>query len=123
MNTVLWVLQVLIAVAFLAAGLLKVTQPKAQMRERLAWVDDFSERQVKLIGTLEVLGAIGLVVPPAIDVLPVLCPIAATGLVLTMIGAAATHVRRGELPMLAPNLVLGGIALFIAIERFGPHSF
>jgi hypothetical protein len=52
----------------------------------------------------------------------VLTAIAASGVVLLMLGAGATHLRRGELPTPPVDLVLGGLALFVAIERFGPHS-
>jgi hypothetical protein len=72
--------------------------------------------------TAEVVGAIGLILPAALDIAPVLTPIAALGLGLTMLGAAATHVRRGELQALPANVVLLALAIFVAIERFGPHA-
>jgi hypothetical protein len=69
-----------------------------------------------------VLATIGLIVPAALDVAPVLTATAATGVVLLMTGAAATHLRRGERQMLPVNLAIAAVALFVAIERFGPHS-
>jgi hypothetical protein len=87
------------------------------------WVEDFSERTVKLIGVAEILGAVGLVLPAALDIVPVLTPLAASGLTLVMVLAAATHARRKELPMIGVNVVLGGLALFVAIMRFGSQSF
>ena len=72
---------------------------------------------------VEILGAIGLILPAALDIAPVLTPLAASGLALTMLLAALTHLRRKEYPMIGVNLVLGGPALFVAIMRFGPQSF
>src|SRR5256885_2278052 len=83
---------------------------------------DFTDGQVKGIGALEVLAAIGLIIPAALGVVPILTALAAAGIVLLMLGAARTHLGRGEGQMLPINLVLAAIALFVAIERFGPHS-
>ncbi len=118
MDTALWILQVLLALAFGMAGLLKMTQPSAKLAERMKWVNDFSTTQIRLIGGLELLGAIGLLLPALTRILPWLTPLAATGLVLTMIGAAIVHVRRGELPMIAPNVVLLVLAAIVAYGRF-----
>jgi DoxX-like family len=89
----------------------------------MGWVDDFSPGTVKVIGALEVLAAIGLVLPAALDVVPVLVPLAAVGLVALMIGAAVTHARRRETPMIAVNVVLLVLAVVVAWGRFGPYSF
>jgi uncharacterized membrane protein YphA (DoxX/SURF4 family) len=123
MNIALWIVAVVLAVAFGAAGFLKVTTPKQKLAENMDWVEDFSERTVKLIGVAEILGAVGLVLPAALDIVPVLTPLAASGLTLVMVLAAATHARRKELPMIGVNVVLGGLALFVAIMRFGSQSF
>lgn len=118
MDIALWIVQGLVAVAFLMAGMMKVTQPKAKLRENMAWVEDFSDNTVKVIGVLEILGAIGVILPWLTDIWPILTPIAAVGLVLVMIGAAATHIRRGETPMVGINAVLGLLAAFVAYGRF-----
>ena len=78
---------------------------------------------MKAIGALEVLGAIGPIVPAILATATVLVPLAATGLALLMVGAAVTHARRSEYPSIAANVVLAAMAIFVAIERFGPHSF
>jgi uncharacterized membrane protein YphA (DoxX/SURF4 family) len=123
METVIWIIQGLLAAAFAMAGLMKVGQPKAKLAASgQAWVEDFGDRQVKGIGALEVLAAIGLVLPAALDIAPVLTPLAASGVALLMLGAGATHLRRGEAQMLPVNVVLGTLALFVAIERFGPNA-
>ena len=117
MNIALWVVQGLLALAFVMAGAMKVFQPKEKLAAQMAWVNDFSPGTVKLIGALEVLGAIGLVAPMLTGILPWLTPLAAVGLVLTMLGAIVTHVRRGENQMLIANIVLGLLAAFVAYGR------
>ena len=65
MNVVLWIVQAVLALAFAFSGLSKLTQPRQSLIERgMAYVEDFPQPVIKLIGLLEVLGAIGLVVPP-----------------------------------------------------------
>ncbi|MCW2703535.1 MAG: hypothetical protein JWQ37_1530 [Blastococcus sp.] len=123
MNVVLWILAGLLALAFLAAGLTKLTQPKEKLRANMAWVEDFSPGVIKGIGGLEVLAAVGLILPAALDVVPVLVPLAAVGLVVLMAGAAIAHARRKEFPMIAINLVLLVLAAVVVWGRFGPYSF
>ena len=125
MNTVLWILQALLAVAMLGAGAQKLTKTKDQLMAsgQMDWTEDFPEPQIKGIGALEVLAAIGLILPALLDIAPVLVAVAASGVVLLMLGAAATHIRRKEPQMVVVNLVIAAIALFIAIKRFGPHAF
>ncbi len=118
MNIALWIVQGLLALAFLMAGGMKAMQPKEKLAGKMAFVEDFSQGQVRGIGILEVLGAIGLVAPPLTGILPILSPIAALGLALTMVGAFITHLRRGEMQMTLPNVVLFVLALFVAYGRF-----
>ncbi len=119
MDTILWIAQVLMAFVFFMSGIMKVTQPEEKLKERMGFIDDLPKGSIRLIGALEVAGAIGLILPWLLDILPILTPIAAVGLVLTMIGAALTHLRRKEYPGIAVNLVLLGIVAFIAVGRFG----
>lgn len=121
MNIALWILQILLGLLFLAAGAMKATQSKEkilEVGERMAWVNDFSANTIKTIGVLEVLGGLGLILPQLTGILPWLTPIAAIGLVLTMIGAMLTHIRRGDgtQPVIM-NAVLLLIAAFIAYGR------
>ena len=62
-NLILWIFKGLVAVLFLMAGIMKATQPKEKLAENMAWVTDFSPGQIRTIGVLEILGAIGLVLP------------------------------------------------------------
>ena len=125
MNTVVWIAQGLLAVAMLGAGAMKLTQSKQQLMAsgNMDWTEDFPEPQIKGIGLLEVLAALGLVLPALLDVAPMLVHVAAVGVALLMLGAAATHLRRGEGKLVPVNVVLLAIAVFIAIERFGPEKF
>ena len=124
MNITLWIIAGLLAAAFLAAGAMKLAQPKAKLAESgMAWTEDFSDGQVKAIGVVEVLGALGLILPAALDIAPILTPIAAAGLAISQLLAAVVHLRRGEKQMLPINLVLAALAAFLAVMRFGPNSF
>lgn len=118
MNTVLWIVQGLLAAAFLMAGSNKLLKTKEQLQPMMAWVEDFSPGTLKVIGALELLGALGLILPAVTGVLPGLTPVAALGLVLTMLGAAATHARRGEYPLIGINTILMLLAVFIVYGRF-----
>ena len=116
-ETVVWILQVVVAIAFAGAGIGKLMQPKAKLQERMDWVEDFSQNQVRSIGLVELLGAIGVILPVLLGVLPVLSPLAAAGLTLTMLGAALVHLRRQEYPMIGINVVLGLLAALVFIGR------
>jgi uncharacterized membrane protein YphA (DoxX/SURF4 family) len=120
MDVVLWVVSALLAVVFLAAGSMKAVQPRERIlrNPQLAWAEDFSDRAITVIGVLEVLGAAGLVLPWALDVAPVLTPLAAVGLALVMAGAIVTHARRGERQALPVTVFLLVLALVVALGRF-----
>lgn len=122
MAVVVWVLQIVLALAFLAAGAMKLTQPREKLAEKMEFVEDFSDTSVKGIGALEVLAGIGLILPAVLGIAPVLVPLAALGLVLMMIGAAVVHARRGETQMIGVNVVLGVIAAVVVWARFGPYT-
>ncbi|WP_112140804.1 DoxX family protein [Glycomyces dulcitolivorans] len=120
MNVLLWILQGLLGLAFLAAGVMKATQPKEKLAPNMPWVNDFSTGTVKFVGVAEFLGALGLILPGLTGIAVVLTPIAAAALALTMVLAAAYHVRKGEYSALGINGVLFLIAAVIAWGRFGP---
>jgi uncharacterized membrane protein YphA (DoxX/SURF4 family) len=122
MNVAIGAAQALLALTFLVAGGMKLVRPRLQLQAQLPFVEEFTDGQVKSIGSLEVLAAIGLILPSVLRVAPLLSAAAAVGLVLLMIGAIATHVRRGEVkPQLSINVVLLALALFVAWARFGPY--
>ncbi|WP_062651703.1 DoxX family protein [Streptomyces maremycinicus] len=124
MNATLWSLAGLLAVLFLLAGLMKLGQPREKLVDSgMGWAADLAPGAVKAIGAVEVLGALGLILPAALDVAPVLVAWAAAGLAVTMAGAAAVHARRKEYPLIGVNLVLLVLAAVVAWGRFGPHAF
>lgn len=89
----------LLALVSLATGLMKLVRPKEKLLEMgppFQWAKDFTQLQIRGIGALEVLGAIGVILPMALRMLPVLSPIAALGIALLQAGAFVVHVRRGE---------------------------
>jgi uncharacterized membrane protein YphA (DoxX/SURF4 family) len=120
-NIVLWVLQVIVGLMFLAAGGMKVSRPKGVLQEQQPWVEDFSQGTVRTIGWLEILGAIGLIIP-ALTGFGVLVPLAAIGLGLTQIGAIFVHARRGEYKSIVVNVVIIVMVAVIIWGRFGPES-
>lgn len=123
MNVVLWIIAGLLALAFLAAGLMKGSQPKEKLAANMPWVNDFSAGTVKFIGLAEMLGALGLILPAALGMAPILTPLAAAGLAMIMVLAAGVHIRRKEPQAIIVNAVLFALAAFVAVMRFGPYSF
>lgn len=123
MNVLLWIIAIVLAVVFLMAGMAKVSPPKEKLAEKMGWVEDRSPNAVKLIGAVEILGAIGLVLPAATGVATVLTPLAATGLAIVMLLAAVVHARRKEQQLIGVNVVLLVLAAFVAVMRFGPQAF
>ena len=125
MDTALWVMAGLLAAVFLVAGSKKLVIP----REKLAkapgggWVLDFSAGFVKALGAVEILGAVGLIVPALLDIAPTLVPLAASGLATIMVGAAIVTYRRQEFKHVLLNLTYLTLAAFVAWGRFGPESF
>lgn len=116
MDIFLWILQILLAAAFLGSAVVKNTVAKDDLKARMPYVEDFSQGQIRAIGLIEGVAAIGLVLPWATGIAPILTPLAAVGLVITMVVAALVHRRRGE--SIAFNLVLAALALIVAIGRF-----
>lgn len=118
MTLALWVVQILLALAFAWAGFGKVAQPVEKLRARWNWTKYVAPLVIRLVGSLEVLGALGLIVPKATGYLPWLTPVAAVGLVLTMIGAILTHVRLHEAKVVGVPAALLLLSLFIAVGYF-----
>jgi uncharacterized membrane protein YphA (DoxX/SURF4 family) len=123
METALLTPQLLLAAIFVATGLTKLTQPRAKLAAGpMGWAADVNDVEFRTVGLLEVLGALGLVLPRAFGIAQLLTPLAAVGLALTMIGAITTHVRMGETDRLAVPIVLLVLSVFIAIAGFGVYG-
>ena len=119
MNIALWSLQGLLAVSMLASGGMKFAKSKSQLVSdfKMAWATDFSEAQIKLNASAEFVGAIGLIVPWATHIAPVLTPVAAVCLIILMLGAARLHLARKE--PFAPPMVIAVLCLVVAVGRSG----
>jgi len=118
MNNLLWGLQILAALVFLATGVPKVILPKEKLEKRMGWVKDASALTVKIVGTLEILGAFGLILPALTGILTWLTPLAAVGLTLTMLGAIFTHLRQAEYSRVVLPVILLILVVFVAFGRF-----
>ena len=109
----LWIVTVLLALVFLAAGFVKSSTPREKLVPKMAYMEDLSNGQARVVGILEFLGALGLVLPAATGILPWLTPVAAFALAITMGVGTALHVKRGE--SFVPSVVLGVVALVVGI--------
>jgi putative oxidoreductase len=114
----LWTAQTILALMFGMAGVMKTTQPIAELAQKLVWPGAVPPGLVRFIGASELLGALGLLLPSVTRIKPGLTPLAAAGLVTIMALASVFHLTRGELPAIAFNLALGSVAAFVAWGRY-----
>jgi putative oxidoreductase len=118
LNIGLWLTQSILALMFGMAGVMKTTQPIAELAQKLGWPGAIPPGLVRFIGTAEFLGALGLILPSVTRIRPGLTPLAAAGLVTVMVLASVFHLTRGELNLIVFNLVLGLAAAFVAWGRY-----
>ena len=118
MNTFIWILQGVAALIFLMAGMMKATTPYEKLKEKMSWVGDYAAGTVKFIGLAEILGALGLILPMALGILPKLTILAAFALAVIMLLAMRTHFRRKETKEILGNVVLLILVLAIALLRY-----
>jgi uncharacterized membrane protein YphA (DoxX/SURF4 family) len=118
MNILLWVLQVLLAVAFLAHGWLFLFPPAAMVAMMNATIPPAFRI---FLGVAEVLAAVGLTLPGITRILPWLVPCAAAGLMIVMIGATILHTTRGEISSAITTAILLVLVTFVAYLRWKVH--
>src|ERR1700692_2531923 len=107
MNLALWIVAIVLAVVFAGSGLMKQFVPKDKLvTSGQGWAQDVSQTNIRVIGLAEILGAIGLVLPAATHIAPILVPLAAVGLTVVMVGAVVVHTKRNEALNVAVNVVL-----------------
>jgi uncharacterized membrane protein len=126
MNLALWIAAGLLAIAYVAGGGLKLIMSKEKIAATgpaAAWVEDYKPGTIKVIGVLEVLGGLGLVLPPALGIAQDLVPLAALGLAMIMVGAVVTRIGRREYRFMVADLVYLVLIGFVVWGRFGPESF
>ena len=112
-----WVFSAVLAVVFLVTGVIKAFRYE-QARERFPWVKDVPRALVRVIGIVEILGALGLILPVATGIYPWLTPYAAVALALLMFMAATFHAQRREWTDFALNLLLLLFLAFVAYSRW-----
>jgi hypothetical protein len=122
MTIALWAVQILLALVFLGAAVTKLKDDRltyaAARPPSTSYAEDLSDGMFKTIGVLELLAAVGLVLPWATGVAPWLTPLSAAGLAAVMVGAIITHARRGERQPIALTVILLLASLFVAVGRF-----
>ena len=120
MNIALWIIAGLLAAVFLVAGANKLFIPQAKLARAPGggWVLEFSAGFVKALGVVEILGAVGLILPAVLTIAPILVPLAAVGLALIMVGAATMEFRRHEYKHMLLNLIYLALVAFVAWGRF-----
>jgi uncharacterized membrane protein YphA (DoxX/SURF4 family) len=116
-NVSLWVVQIVLASAFGIAGIMKAALPISVLAQNMGWPGAVPPALVRFIGVSELAGAIGLILPAATRIGPMLTPLAGAGLVVVMVLAAAFHLSRGEFDPLPINFTLGALAAFVGWGR------
>ncbi len=116
MNIALWIVQTLLALLFLFAGGMKLVTPMEEMMKQMpislpGWF-------VLFTGVVEVLGAIGVILPWLLRIQPGLTPLAAVGLVIIMIGATVYTLAAGDVVSALIPLLVGSLAAFVAYGRW-----
>ncbi len=117
LDIVLAIVQIVLAFAFGAAGLMKLTQPIEALAASMPWVSAVPSALVRFIGLAELAGALGLILPWLTRIKPQLISLAAIGLILVMVLASAFHLYRGEAGAVPVNVVLAALAAFVAWGR------
>ncbi len=119
MSTALWIVQASLALVFVGGGAMKLIKSHEDLKAdpHMAWANDFSSGFIKFLGSAEVAGGLGMVLPGLTGIAPNLTPWAAAGLAVIMLGAVVVHLRRSEMPMVLPSLILALLSGFVAYGR------
>lgn len=117
MTIAVWIVSGVLALLYLFAGVQKSFLPEDRIMKNFPYTETTGLRVTRVVGVLEILGAIGLILPALTGILPILSALAAIGLALIQVGAIIVHVRRNEFASLPMNVVLLLLAAFIAVVR------
>ncbi|HEY5826452.1 MAG TPA: DoxX family protein [Cyclobacteriaceae bacterium] len=118
LHIILWIVQLLLASSMIWASSVKLFQPVSQVAVMWPWAGEVSEAFLKFTGVVDLIGALGLILPSLLRIQPKLTPIAALAIILLMICASIFHISRGEGANIAPNILFAIMAAFIAWGRF-----
>lgn len=119
MKIAVWIVSGLLAVAFLFAGLFKLLASTADLEASAQGVPVIL---LRIAGTAEVLGALGLILPAATGIRPILTPLAAAGLALTMVGATITNLIIGEYALMVQTMLMGALAAWVGWVRMRQYE-
>jgi hypothetical protein len=125
MHLTLWIIAGLLAAVFAAGGVFKLSVPKEKLAAAPGggWVEGFSPRAIQALGVVDLLAAIGLVLPAVLGIAPIFVPLAAVGIVALMVGAVIVRLHHGAVQAIPVDLAYLALAAFVAWGRFGPESF
>jgi putative oxidoreductase len=123
LNRTLWIVQSLLALAFLLDGILEVFMPIGTLAHLFPWASAVPPMLIRAIGVCELLGSIGILVPPIVRILPWLAIGAASGFMLVVTCGAILHLSRHEYGAIVPNIVLFLLAAFVAYGRIALIPF
>jgi len=113
----LWTAQVLIFLAFGAAGLMKLFMPISELAAMMVWPGEYSPAFVRIIGLIDLAGGVGILLPALTRIRPGLTVLAALGCVALQICAIIFHISRGEAAVTPANFVLLALAAFVLWGR------
>lgn len=117
-HILLWIAQILLSVSLIWAAYVKLFQSIERLEVMWPWTGEVSPELVRFTGIIDLLGALGVLLPALFRFKTILIPIAAAGIVLLMISASIFHICRGEASQIWFNLVFGAVAAFVAYGRF-----
>jgi uncharacterized membrane protein YphA (DoxX/SURF4 family) len=118
LNILLWIAQVILCGMFLMAGTMKLITPDDDMMKNMPDATEGFLKFIRFVGVCEVLGGIGMILPSLLKIKPILTPIAAIGIAITMIVAVGIHISKGETSATITTVVLALLAIFVIWGRF-----
>jgi len=125
LNIALWAIQILLAIGYVIAGMMKITNPISELALEMAYAADVPEWFVRTVGVLEIGGAVGIILPALLKTLTWLVPLSALCFSLVQVVAIGIHAVYGETAQfLAINLTLLAMSLFVLWGRWKkmPHQ-
>lgn len=117
LDRALWATQGLLALTFVGTGIWELATPVAALAAKMPWMGQVSPAFLRATAVLDLLGGLGVILPSLTGRAPRLTVFAAAGCVALMLGAAVFHWQRGEAASAPFNLVMGGLAAFVAWGR------
>ena len=118
LNILLWLAQIVLCGMFLMAGTMKLITPDNEMMKNMPDATEGFLKFIRFVGVCEVLGAVGMILPSLLKIKPILTPIAAIGIAITMIVAVGIHISKGETSATITTVALALLAIFVIWGRF-----